>query len=63
MAVRVHSLAVDMLEAAQTSVKQVIEFQEGDGCEPDEIWARISIARDRIDEWEAYARRAIREAA
>lgn len=63
MAVRVHNLATDMLDAASTAVKQVIEFQEGDGCEPDEIWARISIARDRLEEWEAYARRTIREAA
>jgi hypothetical protein len=63
MAVQVRNLSTDDLLAAQTSIKQLIEFQEGDGCEPDEIWARTAIVRDRLEEWEAYARRSIREAA
>lgn len=62
-AVQVRNLSTDMLIDAATAVKQVIEFQESDGCEPDELWSRITIARDRLDEWEAYARRSIREAA
>lgn len=61
--VQIRNLSTDMLIVADTAIKQLVEFQESDGCEPDEIWTRVSIAREKLDEWEAYARRSIREAA
>lgn len=62
-AVQVRNLSTDMLREAATAIKVLIEDQEGDGAEPDEMWSRVAVARERIDEWEAYARRSIREAA
>lgn len=62
-AVQVRNLSTDMLTVVANAVKALIEDQESDGCEPDEIWSRVALARERLDEWEAYARRSIREAA
>lgn len=63
MAVQVRSLATDMIAVASTALKQLVDSQEGDGCDPEELWARLAVARDNLDDWEAYARRSIREAA